>query len=209
VAAVSKLLGIVMFAFACTATACAEQHELAGASDVLKVSDTVFNYSQEEGRNVITTIGTIQNTSTARAEELVMEVRYFDKNKGLVDSVTQPLFGVVVPPGQQVSFRVRDSADKPRAAYSSSVARVVSAEQQAPSQSRGKSNSSFLTDILISWGPMLLLIGVWIYFMKRVNRKDSPQQKTIDLIQEQNSTLARQLEVLERLAIAAEKAATK
>jgi flagellar biogenesis protein FliO len=56
---------------------------------------------------------------------------------------------------------------------------------------------------------MLLLIGVWIYFMKKMSRKDSPQKRTIELIQEQNLTLARQLEVLERLAVAAEKAASK
>jgi ATP-dependent Zn protease len=198
-----------MLAFACAANACAEQNALPDASDVLKVSNTVFSYSQEEGRNVITTIGAIQNTSQARAEELVVEVRYFDRNKILIDSVTQPMYGVVVPPGQQLSFRVRDAADKPKSAYATSVARVVSAEQRTPSKPQSKGNLSFLTDILISWAPMLLLIGVWIYFMKKMSRKDSPQKRTIELIQEQNLTLARQLEVLERLAVAAEKAASK
>lgn len=198
-----------MLTSAVTSNACAEQHALPDASDVLKISETVFSYSQEASRNLITTIGTIKNTTNATAEELVVEVKYFDRDKTLIDSVTQPLYGIVVPPGQQVSFRVRDSADKPKTAYASSVARIASAEQRVSKQPPAKNNSSFLTDIFISWAPMLLLIAVWIYFMRKMNRKDSPQKKTLDLIEKQNATLARQLEVLERLAVAAEKAVSK
>lgn len=198
-----------MAIFSVAANACVEQHVLADATDLLKISETVFSYSQEVGRNLITTLGTINNTTNARAEELVVEVKYFDRNKVLIDSVTQPLYGLVIPPGQQVSFRVRDSADKPKAAYASSVARVVSAEQRVSVQRQAKGNRSYLADIFISWGPMLLLIAVWIYFMRKMNRKDSPQKKSLDLAEIQNATLARQLEVFERLAVAAEKATLK
>ena len=31
-----------------------------------------------------------------------------------------------------------------------------------------REETSLLTSILISWGPMLLLIGVWIYFMRQM-----------------------------------------
>ena len=47
---------------------------------------------------------------------------------------------------------------------------------------------------------MLLLIGVWIYFMQRMKRKDSPQERTLTLIEQQNTLLAAQVKVLERIA---------
>ena len=192
-----------------TANACAEQHTMADASNVLRVSDAILSYSQEDGRNIITTIGTIKNLSSARADELVVEIKYFDRNKTLVDSVTQPLFGIVVPPGQDVSFRIRDSADKPKAAYATNIARVVSAEQRTTPNPQNKNQSSLLTDLFISWAPMLFLIGVWIYFMRKMNRKDSPQKRTLELIELQNVTLARQAEAIERLVTIAEKVTLK
>ena len=56
---------------------------------------------------------------------------------------------------------------------------------------------------------MLLFIGVWIYFMRKMNRKDSPQKRTLELIELQNVTLARQAEAIERLVTIAEKVTLK
>ena len=36
--------------------------------------------------------------------------------------------------------------------------------------------------VLVNWFPMLLLIGVWIFFMRQINRKDSPQAQSLRLI---------------------------
>jgi ATP-dependent Zn protease len=39
------------------------------------------------------------------------------------------------------------------------------------------SNSKMLIDLLINWFPMLLLIGVWIFFMRQMRGANSPQQQ--------------------------------
>lgn len=206
---VSTLSGAFLLTFTFAANACAEQHAPDDAGSFLKVSDSVFSYSRTEGGNVITTIGTIKNLSAARVGEIVVEVKYFDRNKTLIDSVTQPLYGIVVPPSQEVSFRARDTADKPRDSYVSSAVRVISAEQQIIRQSNSKNNSSVWVELLVSWAPMLLLISVWIFFMRRMNRKDSPQKQSVELMKQQNATLTRQLDALERLAAAVEKVTSK
>jgi hypothetical protein len=58
-----------------------------------------------------------------------------------------------------------------------------------------------VVDILINWFPMLLLIGVWIVFLRRMGggRYMSPYQRDYIAISQ------RQIEVLERIAVALEK----
>ena len=36
-----------------------------------------------------------------------------------------------------------------------------------------------LLDWLANWFPMLLLIAVWIFFMRQMYRRDSPQQRAL------------------------------
>lgn len=165
----------------------------------VSVVNTSLSYGQGERTSFITTIGSISNTSDALIEDIVVEVKYFNAKKKLIDVVTQPIYGLVVPPSQEVAFRVRDVADKSKVSYASSAVRIVSANQRVTQQPQPKSSSNYGIDFFASWGPMLLLIAVWIYFMRKANRKDSPQVRTIDLIEKQNA-------VLDRIAAAAEKA---
>ena len=66
------------------------------------------------------------------------------------------------------------------------------------------STMSVLFDYLVSWGPMLLLIGVFVFFIKRVSGKGSLQNRTLALLESQSIHLETQLRLLERLAVAAE-----
>lgn len=191
---------------AITADACADRQVMSDAISLLQVHDAALSYSQDGRDGVITTIGSIKNTSNNVVDELVVEVKYFDQNNALIDTVTQTLYGTVIPPGQDVSFRVRDSADKQKTAYASSIARVVSAEQRVVVE-QSRNSKSVMRDLFVSWGPMLLLIAVWIVFMRKVTKKGSPQRISVELLEKQTETLSRQLEVLERLANAAEKLA--
>jgi len=167
-----------------------------GSVSVIGLSLT---YSKSEGTSFVTTIGTIKNSSELLIEDLVVEVKYFNADQKLIDVVTQPVYGLVVPASQEVAFRIRDVADKPKAAYVSNTVRVISAEQRATQQSQPAQPSFSWSELLVSWGPMLLLIGVWIIFMRKMNKKGSPQVRTIELIERQNA-------ILERIAAAAEKA---
>jgi ATP-dependent Zn protease len=162
------------------------------------VIDTSFTYSQSESTPLVTTIGTIKNTSNSLVEDIVIEVKYFNAEKKLVDVVTQPLYGVVVPAFQEVAFRVRDAADKPKTSYTFSNVRMASAEQRVAQQSKPKQSSFSWSELLVSWGPMLMLIGVWVFFMRKMNKKGSYQFRTVELIDKQNA-------ILERIATAAEK----
>ncbi|MBF0551197.1 MAG: hypothetical protein HQK60_11745 [Deltaproteobacteria bacterium] len=212
----SILFGVFLLSIAIMANAYAEQQPLDDPVSILKVSDTTFSHSKENGYNIITTIGTIKNPSNIRICELVVEVKYFDQAKKLIDTVTQPLYGIVVPPAREVGFRVRDRADKPMDAYISSTVRVVSAAQQGDRSSIPQENSTFWIRILITWLPLILFLGLLLFATKRTAGKNSPQQQTIELqkrtiesIEKQNTILSKQLEAVERLASAVEKAASR
>jgi ATP-dependent Zn protease len=61
-------------------------------------------------------------------------------------------------------------------------------------------NNINFTDVLINWGPMILLIGAWFVIMNRMQsgKLSKNQQDTYDLAK-------RQAEALERIAAALEK----
>jgi hypothetical protein len=187
----------------CAATCGSSQFD----AEKVSVTDTSISSSRNGNALVVTTIGTIRNSSEALLEDIVMEVKYFDADKKLIDVVTQPLYGVVVPPSQEVAFRVRDAADKPKTSYVSNSVRVVSAEQRAPQrqqsserapQRQQSSQSSFSwSELLISSAPLLLLIGVMLFSIRSMN---SPLIRNVELMEKQNA-------LLERLAVAAEKLA--
>ena len=196
---------MLMLSISIVADGYTDQSTIDNPENLLKVSGTTISYSKEDGHNTITTIGTIKNLSGIRIDEPVLEVKYFDQAKRLIDTVTQPLYGVVVPASQEVSFRVRDVADKSKEAYISSSVRVVSVEQRNLHTSNSKKNSSIWLETFVSWLPMLILICVWVFFIKKMNKKDSPQRRSVELIENQNLILTKQLETLDRLASAVEK----
>jgi ATP-dependent Zn protease len=199
-----NLLMLIFLLLTIDSYACAERSEF--QTEQLIISQSTFSYSQEDHQKMITTLGTLKNLSNSVADDIVIEVKYFDTEKKLVDVVTQSIYGIVAPPSQEVSFRVRDAADKLKSAYVSNSVRVVSASQRIDRQTKAQPKSSAWRDILISWMPMILLIGVWAYFIKRQNKK-GPAARSVELIEQQNQILARQAELLERLSNAAEKIA--
>jgi len=196
----TKLILVSLICFPLTVFAAHGQSISSFDSTTVSITDVSLSYCQSNGSPFVTTIGTIKNASDSPIEDLVIEVKYFDADKKLIDVVTQPVYGLVVPASQEVAFRIRDVADKPKAAYVSNTVRVISAEPRVTQQPRPKQSSfSWIVDLLVSWGPMLLLIAVWIFFMQRMSKKGSPQVRTIELIEKQNA-------ILERLATAVEKA---
>lgn len=59
-----------------------------------------------------------------------------------------------------------------------------------------------LIQLLISSFPILLLIGVWIYFMRSFSKKGNPQEKLAEYHE-------KHLAVQERIAVALEKIADR
>jgi ATP-dependent Zn protease len=158
---------------------------------------------------MITTLGTIKNASANCLGSIVVEVKYFDANDALIDTITELVNDLVVPSKGEVAFRVRDVASRPKEAYATQKIRVVSALPKGGRTSAPDSMMETIGTYLLSWAPMLLLIGVWIFFMKRMQRTDSPQARTITLIEEQNVLFDAQNKLLTRIAAAVERKSGK
>jgi ATP-dependent Zn protease len=188
------------------AIAYTDEHDLTNPSQSLKVTDSTFTIIPIEGRQTLTVIGTFKNTTANKIDNIVVEAKFMDLNKKVVDVMTQPVYGIVVPANQEVSFRLQGLLGASQNSYSVMEARVSSGETHIERQaSKKKSEDSLFMNLLVSWGPMLLLIGTWIFFMKKSDGKNSAQNRTLDLIAEQNLLFTKQLSAIENIADAANK----
>jgi ATP-dependent Zn protease len=194
-----KLLAIFLLTSYINAYGCDAYEQTEQLASKLTISDTSLNFSQADGFGTISIMGTIKNQSKFQAEDLVIEVKYFDQQGKKSDVVTQTLYGIVVPPSQEVDFRVRDQADKSKEFYVTSSARIVSAQPKCLPKSKTKKNS-LIVELLISWGPMLLLIGVWIFAMKKYSGKNSPQKQSLSILEKQTEIISQQAGAIERIA---------
>ncbi|MDM5177895.1 hypothetical protein PO883_11900 [Massilia sp. DJPM01] len=194
-----------MLVFSSSALACSYHNDSPARVDQLAISNTSLSVSDEP--RMVTSLATLKNASVDGASDVMLEVKYFDANHVLVDTVTRPVDGLVVPASGEIAFRIRELAARAKEAYVSQEIRVVSAV--AIKAHPEPSTMSVLLDYLYSWGPILLLVGVFLFFIKRVSGKGSLQNRTITLLESQSAHLDAQLRLLERLAVAAEAQASR
>jgi hypothetical protein len=201
----------VMTASAGTAgAACSWQPDFDDASSAIQVLQPSFNWSGGERGAMINALGVLKNTSAACADNIVVEVRFFDEQKNVVDVITSPLDGIVVPASKEVAFRVQGPAAQPKSVYASLSARVVSAEQRYRGTTQAAPTwTSRVLDVLAGWGPMLLLVGVWLWVMRRYSGKKSPQQRTLLLWEQQIELQRQQLAAMQQLADSVQKVAER
>lgn len=187
--------------------ACTWQPDFDDAGSAIQVVQPSFSWVGGERGATINALGVLKNTSAACADSLVVEARFFDEQKNVVDVITSPLDGVVVPASKEVAFRVQGVAAQPKAAYASMSARVVSAEQRysRASVTPATTLSSQVLGFLASWGPMLLLIGVWLWVMRRFYGKKSPQYRNLELWAQQIELQRESLAEMRRLADSVQK----
>lgn len=202
----AKLIWIVFFLPLQVAGSESSEVDLA----MLSIKNTSINYSQNDHQNTLITLGFLKNESGFPVDEIIIEIKYFDAQNNLIDVVTQSLYQVVVPVQQEAAFKVQSSVVNPKESYASHTARVLYAERHFVNEPRKK--TGFWTDILISWSPMLILILIYVFYMKRCVGKSSPQMKMIPLIESQTAVMeqaniiaTQNLAVMERIAAAAEK----
>lgn len=206
-----RILLSLLLATSGAASACDYQQDFDESGAALQVLQPTFTLgsgdSAPESKAVmLTVLGELKNTSKSCIENIVVEVKFFDAKNKLVDANTEPVPGVEVPPGQEVAFRTVVFATRPKESYSSMTARVVAAEQKITKKPRPvEPERSWLEDFIISWSPMLLLIGIWMFVMYRMNTsKKSPQAKARALVADQNAILREQLKALEKIAASLE-----
>lgn len=198
-----RLLVVVLSAVGLSALAC-EGQPLEQAEALVQVVDATVQTSTSQGPLMVTVLGTLRNQHGERVENLMLEARLTDASGKVVDVLSQPLYGLVVPASGQIAFRLQGSAAVNAAVYAGVKARVVSAESHAGLVSPSHhGNAERNWNIAVAWGPMLLLIAVWILLARRYNGKGSTQDKLLDAMGEQNALLARQAAAIERMAASA------
>ncbi len=170
--------------------------------DSLDISDSTISYSTQGSCPRITCIGTIQNRSGKNWGDIVVEVKFYNAAGELIDTITEHDYDQIVSAGDEVTFRVDRSADKSSDQYVKHTARITWADEII-NYKRNKKNSPWF-EIIISWMPMIILIAVWIFFMRKMAHKNSPQKQSVDALQKQIELVAIQNDLLERLVVAVE-----
>jgi len=97
------------------------KHEFVDYPDSLSVTSSSFSYIQTDKGPFITTVGTVKNTSGVPWADLVIEVRYYDVQKRLIDVVSEKHYYIVVLPHSESAFRVRGAASRKSEEYASAV----------------------------------------------------------------------------------------
>ncbi len=175
---------------------------------VFKITKSEMNFSESTNCKYITCMGEIQNLSDKIWEDLVIEVKYFDSNGLLIDTETERLYAHVLQANGKIAFRVRAKADRSAPEYSDHSARITWAEKRDSylPQKKPKKQASLFIEILISWTPMIILIGVWIVFMYwHFSNKKSPQSQSLEVLKTQIGLFEKQNQLFERLVKAIEK----
>jgi hypothetical protein len=155
-------------------------------------------------RRVIT-LGTITNPSGVCFTDIALELQYFDAAGQHVDTVVQSLPDVVSPAGEAVEFRVMAPAARDAKAYATQRVRVV--EGSVRWVKGGDPGRSAAVDLLLSWLPMIVLIGVYWFAMRRFSGAKSVQGRMLPIMEQQLKAVQEQNAAVQRIAAALEKRA--
>jgi len=181
--------------------------DLQDPNNALKVVNTSVITSKSGGAPIVTVIGELRNNTNNKIDELVVEAKLTNSNGKVIDVISGPIYGLVIPAGQQVAFRLQEPAAADQSSYSGVKVRIISGESYIHTRPlhNSKNNYSPYTEILISWAPMILIILVWIVMAKKFSGKGSNQAKMLAALSEQNSLLEKQVAAIESIASASNK----
>jgi len=108
-------------------------HRKASPAEVveqLMVVDSSVRFTEQGECASVSTVGTLRNESAdVAAEDIYVEVRYFDADGALIDAEGAEQYGLVLLPVSEAAFSVRGRASSEQSDYASHRATVVSAEQ--------------------------------------------------------------------------------
>ena len=191
---------------ACASVSASEAPSPADHSDI-QFSDIDYSYhpdSEEESCcGTLTVLGKATNTGHRKLDHAVFEARFFDASGKLIDAFNDSTFSLGLLPGQEIMVRISDQARYAPDRYASAQIRLASGKfenVEPPSDSTCHSGiPAILIQLFMSWGPILMLIGVWLWLIKRSNASNY-QNRLIDLMKEQNQTLERQAAAIEKIA---------
>lgn len=143
---------------------------------------------------VLATLVSLKNTSSTCLDEIVIQARYFDESKQLIDSTTVNFFDIVVPPGKTVAFRLDSKPLHPLERYATQEVTVVSAAPRHPAAAPGIS----MLKLLLDWLPFIVFMVVLLWLVLWQRSKKSPQGQVVTLMTQQVRQLERIADALER-----------
>jgi len=183
----------------------------AQSEDLAEISNVALAVKSWDSGVYVVTVGEIKNKSDATLEDISLEARYFNSDGQLVDAAVENLYSLEIPPNETIAFRIESLAVGDADEYASQGIRLISAskdrpcgQMQASAGSADRGSTQLFKKLLISSFPILLLIAVWIFFMQKFGGKNSPQNRSLDLIQRQNEIVDQQNDALKRIADAVE-----
>lgn len=166
----------------------------------LEVKPTGLSVAMNGDNRLVTTLGTIVNPTRFCFSDLVIEAQYFDAGGQHVDTLVEPVNDVVSAGNGSVEFRLQGRAAQDAKSYATQRLRVMDATARWT-----KPVQSGWVDQLMSWGPMILLIAVWLFFMRRYVGAKSPQARTLANTELMVKAAHEQVVALQRIAGALEK----
>lgn len=188
------LVGAILVMLPLAASAC-PAGEVADPAASLQVEPKSLSVSTQEGQRIVTSLGSLSNTSAGCIDDIVVEVRYFDRDGRMVDAITENLYGVTVSPSREAVFRIQGGAAKPADQYVRQAMRVVSARAEAAARDGMRSTT---VRLLFSWGPLLLIVVLWFIVIRRAQGPKSWQARLVAHAEQQNEILERLVTALER-----------
>lgn len=168
--------------------------------DSIVIQNSKFSYSNNEKCSYINCIGELANLGEDTYQYITLQIQYFNEKDEIIDTVTEQLYDHVLMPKETISFKVSDRADKSSEQYITHKVKVTYADEKYVKKYEPVKKKSWILDILISWGPMLLLIFVWIFIMYRYNRnKKSPHFQSVEAMKKRNELVEYQNKLFEKL----------
>ena len=125
----------------------------------LEILDSSISYEDKNGYNSILVIGNISNNSDKIYENIVVEIKFFNLEKILIDTFTNELYGNIAPANDTVAFRLQGAAAKSQTQYSSHTIRILEAEVKIPC----KSKTGF-RKFISNWGGFIFVV-FFVFYM--------------------------------------------
>lgn len=91
--------------------------EFGSYRDALKVLDTEMHYGNPGEYSYVSVLGKLQNESDLSWQDVHFEVRFFDANHHLIDTISDSDYSLIVLAHGDSAFRVRGRADKSKEVY--------------------------------------------------------------------------------------------
>ena len=102
-----------------TAAACNSNKDLEEPSAIQVLQPTVSTL-KTDGFVSVTVLGTFKNTTATKVDNLIVEAKLTDEQGKVIDVLSQPVYGIAVPAGEEVAFRINGQATAAQSAIAGS-----------------------------------------------------------------------------------------